>query len=249
MQQPRLGHHPDRRQSVRERLHGLLATVGGQALLASSRKLCQQSGQRHAILALARLDVDQELAVREPGENFVERWHQPHTLATERKRLAAVRGVSESDVESLQRLERLGPDGAAAIGAKLQQRVVKHREAPVRGALDVELDDIGAVLERDFHRADGVLEERMLRRIDDLGRVFRPRQRRDRKRLRQAAVREQEWWPPRRTVKPGRVPHPERPQERQPHERHSPPAPHDVSSTTGGHGPSVSSRGRDGAAA
>src|SRR6185436_8494901 len=107
------------------------------------RELRQESGEHGSVTGIGALDVDQELPLWKSGENFVQRWHQTDALPTERKRLSAVRRISEAHIESFQRLERMRPDRAATVCAKLQDCIVKYSEALICSALDVELHDVG----------------------------------------------------------------------------------------------------------
>ena len=115
---------------------------------------------------IVALDVDEEAPLRKRSEHLVERRHHADAAAAERIGLAAVGGVAVADVERLQRGERVLAGDAVALGAAVHGPVVQHGEVAVGGRVDVELDDVGAGLERRPHRRQRVLQERVLRRMD-----------------------------------------------------------------------------------
>ena len=149
-------HHGDRR----------VAAVDHEACLALGGKLPQPLRQLRAFVGIVALDVDEEAPLGKRVEHLVERRHHADAAAAERIGLAAVGGVAVADVERLQLRQRVLAGDAAAVGAAVHGPVVEHGEMAVGGRVDVELDDVGAGLERRPHRRQRVLQERVLRRMD-----------------------------------------------------------------------------------
>jgi hypothetical protein len=152
----RVSHHRDRR----------VAAIDHEAGAVVGRKLSQARRQQGSFGRIVALDVDQEPPFGKRVEHLVERRHQADAAAAKRKSLAAIGGVAIADVERLQLRQRVLTRDAVPLGAAVERPVVKHREVPVAGRMDVELDDVGARVECRPHRRQRVLEKQMLRRVD-----------------------------------------------------------------------------------
>jgi hypothetical protein len=107
------------------------------------------------------------------------------------KRFAAVGGVAVADVECFELRQRVRARDAAAVGAAVERPIVEHGEVAVGGRMDVELDDVGAGSEGGLHGGNGVLEIRMLGRVNARGGAGVAGQALARVGLREAAMGEQ----------------------------------------------------------
>src|SRR5204862_5996544 len=100
-------HRPDVRHSRAHGRHRQTAAIDREYALRLRRQVRKIVAERLALGRIVALDVDEKALARKGGEDSIERWHQPDALATEGKRLAAIRRIAVADVELLEVRERM----------------------------------------------------------------------------------------------------------------------------------------------
>jgi len=108
--------------------------------------------------------VDEKPLVRKSAQHLAKRRHQANTLAAEWECPAAVGCIAIADVKSFQACHRLLARDAVPVGAAIQRPVVEYGKFPIRGRVNVELDDVGAGIETGLYRWDRVFEIGVCRR-------------------------------------------------------------------------------------
>ena len=87
------------------------------------------------------LGVEHDALIGEFGKHVIEAGQHHHARASQWEGRPTVGGIAIADVEGLQFGERMVVDITAGFGATLQHEIVKHRELPVAGHPEVDLND------------------------------------------------------------------------------------------------------------